>query len=132
MISNPESLLSELRLLPGVKDVDIVQFPSGKELWVVLRNPIDLDRLRKASGSLGYTVDRVGSLASKLPQSLAEMIWDGVMYVVAKEAHGWKRFGFTRSSMATAKIARDLVREDTIYHVNNDEGLAILRDYLKD
>lgn len=119
-------------MLPGIKDVDIVQFPSGKELWVVLRNPIDLDRLRKASGSLGYTVDRVGSLASKLPRSLAEMIWDGVMYVVAKEAHGWKRFGFTRSPMATAKIARDLVTGDTIYHVNNDEGLAILRDYLKD
>jgi hypothetical protein len=132
MIADLESHAAELRFLPGIKDVDIVPFPSGKELWVILSHPIELDKLQKASASSGCTVVKSGWLPSKLPRSLAEMIWDGVMYVVAKEAHGWKRFGFTRSSMATAKIARDLVTGDTIYHVNNDEGLAILRDYLKD
>jgi hypothetical protein len=73
MITDPESLVPELRELRGIKDVEIVTFSSRKELWVVLRNPIDTAALQRASASLGYTVLRSGSLASKLPRSLAEM-----------------------------------------------------------
>ncbi len=131
MIVDPESLVPELRSLPGVKDVDVVQFPSGKELWVILRNPIDPDRLRKASGSLGYTVAKSGWLPSKLPRSLAEMIWDGVTYVITKHPHGWRRLRSTLGVAPVAKIAKDLATGDTAYHVNDSDGLAILRDYLK-
>ena len=48
MISDPEPVGSEPRLLPGIKDVE--QFPTGKELWIVLREPVNLDRLRKQNG----------------------------------------------------------------------------------
>ena len=131
MIANPESLVAELRAFPEVKDLDILELSSGKELWVVLRNPIDLDKLRKASGGLGYTVAKSGSLPSKLPRSLAEMLWDGVTYVITKHPRGWRKFRATLGVAPVAKIAKDLATGDTVYHVNDTDGLAILRDYLK-
>jgi hypothetical protein len=125
MIGDLESAASALRSVPGIKDVDIVLFPSGKELWVVLRDPVNLDRLRKTSESLGYIVARRGSWVSKLPRSLAEMIWDGVMYVVTKHTHvpGKQEFA--------ARIMKDLATGDTIYHTLESDGLEILQEYLK-
>jgi hypothetical protein len=131
MITDPESLVPELRQLRGVKDVEIVGFPSGKELWVVLRDPIDTDGLHRASASLGYAVLRSGSLASKLPRSLAEMIWDGTTHIVTKHPHGWKKLISTLGMRPAVKIAKDLVTGDTFYNVNDSDGLAILREYLK-
>jgi hypothetical protein len=125
MIGDPESVASALRSLSGIKDVDIVLFPSGKELWVVLRDPINLDRLRKTSESLGYIVARRGSWVSKLPRSLAEMIWDGVMYVVTEHTHVPGKQGFA------ARIMKDLATGDTIYHTVESDGLKILQEYLK-
>jgi len=125
MTGDPESVASALRPLSGIKDVDIVQFPSGKELWVVLRGPIDLDRLRKTSESLGYIVARRGSWVSKLPRSLAEMIWDGVMYVVTRHTHvpGKQEF--------VARVMKDLATGDTVYDAVEGDGLKILQEYLK-
>jgi len=125
MIGDLESAASALRSVPGIKDVDIVLFPSGKELWVVLRDPVNLDRLRKTSESLGYIVARRGSWVSKLPRSLAEMIWDGVMYVVTKHTHvpGKQEFA--------ARIMKDLATGDIIYHTLESDGLEILQEYLK-
>jgi len=125
MIGDLESAASALRSVPGIKDVDIVLFPSGKELWVVLRDPVNLDRLRKTSESLGYIVARRGSWVSKLPRSLAEMIWDGVMYVVIKHTHvpGKQEFA--------ARIMKDLATGDIIYHTLESDGLEILQEYLK-
>jgi len=131
MIADPESLVSVLRSLPGIKDIDIVQFQSGKELWVVLRNPVNLDKLRKACGTLGYTVVKLGSLSSRLPRSLAEMVWDGVTYVVTKHPHSWKRLKSTLAFAPVAKIAKDLATGDTVYHINDSDGLRILQDFLK-
>jgi hypothetical protein len=131
MITDPESLVPELRQLRGVKDVEIVGFPSGKELWVVLGDPIDTDGLHRASASLGYAVLRSGSLASKLPRSLAEMIWDGTTHVVTKHPHGWKKLISTLGLRPAVKIARDLATGDTVYNINDSDGLAILREYLK-
>lgn len=125
MISDPESVATALRPLPGVKDVDIVQFQLGKELWIVLREPVNLNRLRRASESLGYIVERRGSWVSKLPRSLAEMIWDGVTYVVTKHTHvpGKQEYA--------ARVMKDLVTGDTIYHILATDGLEILKEYLK-
>jgi len=125
MSGDPESAASALRSFSGIKDVDIVQFPSGKELWVVLRGPINLDRLRKISESLGYIVARRGLWVSKLPRSLAEMIWDGVMYVVTKHTHVPGKQGFA------ARVMKDLATGDTIYHTVESDGLKILQEYLK-
>ena len=125
MISDPESVASTLRSLPGIKDVDIVQFPSGKELWIVLRDPMNLSRLRESSESLGYIVVRHGSWVSKLPRSLAEMIWDGVTYVITRHTHvpGKQEY--------VARIMKDLATGNTIYHITEADGLEILKQYLK-
>jgi hypothetical protein len=125
MISDPEQVASALRPLSGVKDVDVVQFPSGRELWIVLRDPINLDRLRKISEGLGYIVARRDSLFSKLPRSLAEMIWDGVTYVITKHSH------VPGKHESAARIIRDLATGDTVYHTIDSDGLRILQEYLK-
>jgi hypothetical protein len=131
MIIDPESLVPELRQLRGVKDVEIVGFPSRKELWVVLGDPVHTDELCKASTSHGYAVVKSGSLPSKLPRSLAEMIWDGTTHVVTKHPHGWKKLISTLGLRPVVKIARDLTTGDTVFHVNDSDGIAILREYLK-
>jgi hypothetical protein len=125
MITDPESVATALRPLSGVRDVDVVQFPSGKELWIVLGEPVSLDRLRKASDRFGYIVARRGSWVSKLPRSLAEMIWDGVVYVITKHTHASGR------QECSARIVKDLATGDTIYHVMDTDGLEILKEYLK-
>ena len=125
MISDPEPVASELRSQPGIKHVDIVQFPTGKELWVVLREPVNLDRLRKSSESLGYIVARRDSLISKLPRSLAEMIWDGITYVITKHTH------VPGKQEPAARLMKDLATGDMMYHINESDGLKILQDYLK-
>jgi hypothetical protein len=131
MIADPESLAGELRFLAGVKDVDIVQFSSRKELWVVLRDPINIERFQKASGSLGYVVAKSGSLFSKLPRSLAEMVWDGVTHVITKHPHRWNKFQSSLGIAPVAKIAKDLATGDNVYQINDSDGLKILQDYLK-
>jgi hypothetical protein len=131
MIADLESHAAELRFLPGIKDVDIVPFPSGKELWVILSHPIELDKLQKASASSGCTVVKSGWLPSKLPRSLAEMVWDGVTYIVRKGRDGWQKLRFDSASGAVAKIVKDLVTGDTVYHVDQPDGLEILRQYLR-
>lgn len=125
MISDPESIAAALRPLSGVKDVDIVQFQPGKELWIVLREPVNLTRLRRASGSLSYIVERRGSWVSKLPRSLAEMIWDGVTYVVTKHTHVPGKHEYA------ARVMKDLATGDTIYHIMTTDGLEILKEYLR-
>ena len=125
MISDPESIATALRPLSGVKDVDIVRLQPGKELWVVLREPVNLNRLRTTSESLGYIVERRGSWVSKLPRSLAEMIWDGVTYVVTKHTHVRGKHEYA------ARVMKDLATGDTIYHIMAMDGLEILKEYLK-
>lgn len=125
MLEDPESVARTLRPLSGVKDVDIVGFPSGKELWVTLRSPIDLERLVLVSDLLGFTVIKHGVWVSKLPRSLAELIWDGLTYVVTRRSHAPEKHE------SAAQIRKDLATGDTIYQVVDDLGLTILQDYLK-
>jgi hypothetical protein len=125
MINDPESIATAVRPMSGVKDVDVVQFPSEKELWIVLKDPVNLDRLRQASEHFGYVVARRGSWASMLPRSLAEMIWDGVMYVVARHTH------VPGKGECAARVMKDLATGDTIYHIVEADGLEILKDYLR-
>lgn len=125
MISDPESIATALRPLSGVKDVDVVQFQSGKELWIVLTEPVNLSRLQKISESSGYIVAKQGSFVSKLPRSLAEMIWDGVTCVVTKHTH------VPGKHEHVARVMKDLATGDTIYHIMASDGLEILKEYLK-
>jgi len=125
MIGDPESVAVALRSVSGVKDVDVVQFPSGKELWIVLKDPVNLDKLREASERFGYSVAKRGSLVSMLPRSLAEMIWDGVMLVVARHTH------VPGKKECAARVMRNLATGDTVYHIVDADGLEILREYLR-
>jgi hypothetical protein len=125
MINDPESVATAVRSMSGVKDVDVVQFPSEKELWIVLKDPVNLDRLRQASEHFGYVVARRGSWASMLPRSLAEMIWDGVMYIVARHTH------VPGKAESAARVMKDLATGDTMYHIVDANGLEILREYLR-
>lgn len=125
MISDPESAASALRFQPGVRDVDILHFPPNKALWIVLKDPVNLDRLRIVSERFGYIVARRGRMVSKLPRSLAEMLWDGVTYVITKHTHVPGRHEFA------ARIMKDLVTGDTVYHAIDGDGLEILQEYLK-
>jgi hypothetical protein len=124
MIPDPEPVATALRFAPGVKDVDVVQFPSGRELWVVLKDPVNIDRLRGISESLGYMVARRSLLISKLPRSLAEMVWDGVTYVIIRHTH------IPGNQEYSARVMKDLATGDVIYHVVNADGLEILKEYL--
>jgi hypothetical protein len=124
MIPDPEPVAAALRFALGVKDVDIVQFPSGKELWVVLKDPVNIDRLRGISESLGYMVARQSLLISKLPRSLAEMVWDGVTYVIIRHTH------IPGNQEYSARVMKDLATGDVIYHVVDADGLEILKEYL--
>jgi hypothetical protein len=125
MIGDPETVALALRSAPGVKDVDVIQFPSRKELWVVLKDPINIDRLQSVSESLGYIVARRGSLISRLPRSLAEMVWDGVTYVITKHTH------VPGKQECSARVMKDLATGDIIYHVMDADGLEILKEYIK-
>jgi len=125
MLGDPESVAPTLRSLSGVKDVDIVEFPSGKELWVVLRDPINLDRLVGISNRFDYVVASRGGWISKLPRSLAEMIWDGLIYVITRHTH------VPGKHESVARIMKDLATGNTIYHAIDNDGLTILQEYLK-
>jgi hypothetical protein len=125
MISDPEPVAAMLRSVPGVKDVDIVQFPSGKELWVVLKNPVEIDRLQGISDGLGFKASKRGTLVSKLPRSLAEMIWDGVTLVIRKSEQASGKQAYA------ARLMKNIVTGDMIYHAIDTEGLKILQEYLK-
>ena len=125
MLGDPESVARTLRPLAGVKDIDIVGFPSGKELWVILRNPIDLAKLARVSDQLGFTVARRGAWVSKLPRSLAELIWDGLTYVISRHTHA------PGKHKPAAKITKDLATGNMIYHAIDDNGLTILQEYLE-
>ncbi len=56
MITDPGSIRAALRQLPGVRDVDVVELQSEKELRVVPTRPVNLNGLCKASESLGGIV----------------------------------------------------------------------------
>lgn len=90
-------------------------------LW----DPIDLDRLVGISSRFDYVVTRRGGWISKLPRSLAEMIWDGLMYVITRHTH------VPGKHESAARIMKDLATGNTIYHAIDNDGLTILQEYLK-
>jgi len=64
-------------------------------------------------------------LISKLPRSMAEMVWDGVTYVITKHTH------VPGKQEPAARLMKDLATGDMMYHINESDGLKILQDYLK-
>ena len=132
LIGDLERRLVELRFLEGIEKVEHVPYRSGDEFWVRFNKPLDLTKLREVVKRHGFGMVRFASVPSKLPGKLAEVLWDGVSFVIARNVGGLSRFksmlGFEPDGIA--KIAKDLHGPYQIFMTTDEEGLQILYDYL--
>ena len=132
MIGDLERRLVELRFLEGIEKVEHVPYRSGDEFWVRFNKPLDLTKLREVVKRHGFGMVRFASVPSKLPGKLAEVLWNGVSFVIARNVSGLLRFksmlGFEPDGIA--KIAKDLHGPYQIFMTTDEEGLQILYDYL--
>ncbi len=127
-----ERRLVELRFLEGIEKVEHVPYQTGDQFWVRFNRPLDFVKLEQTLEKHNYQLIRFGSLPSKLPRGLAEMLWDGVTHVIVNKITGWKKFtsslGFEPEGIA--KIAIDLHGPYQIFIATEEEGMQILYEYL--
>ena len=75
---------------------------------------------------------RFASLPSKLPRGLAEILWNGVAYVIVRKISQLEKLkasvGFEPEGIA--KIAYDLHGPYQIFMATTEEGLKVLYDYV--
>jgi len=118
--------------LDGVEKVEHVPYPSGDEFWVRFNRPIDMHKLGEVLGKGRYELVKFGSIPSKLPSKLGELLWNGVSYVIVKKIAFLgllaSLFGFQPDGVAT--IAQDAHSSQPIFITSNEEGVRILYDYL--
>jgi hypothetical protein len=128
-----ERRLAELRFIDGIEKVEHVPFSTGDQFWVRFNRPIDLKKLREVISKDNYQLVRFGSLPSKLPRKLSEVLWDGVTHVIVKKDAGLVKFTslFGREPKGVAKIAIDLHGHEQIFMAMSEDGVHILYDYLQ-
>jgi len=118
--------------MTGIEKVEHVPYPSGDEFWVRFDTYLDLERIEEIARSHGARVVKFGGLPSKLPRPLAELLWDGVGYVIAKNVGSWTEFtaslGFEPDGIA--KIAADAHGPYEIFIATREEGVQVLYEYL--
>lgn len=131
-VASIESRVTELRFLEGVEKVEHVAYSIGDQFWVRFNRPIDFGKLDAIVNKHGYRMVRFASLPSKLPRSLAEMLWDGITHVIVKNISGWSSFtsslGFEPDGIA--KVGVDLHGPYELFMAMNEEGVQILYEYL--
>lgn len=124
--------LVDLRFVSGIEKVEHVPYPSGDEFWVRFNDHLDMKRIGEIAKKHGAKVVKFGGLPAKLPRALAELLWDGVRYVIAKNVSGWAEFtaslGFEPEGVA--KIAEDAHGPYEIFIATKEEGIQILYEYL--
>jgi len=124
--------LVDLRFLDGVEKVEHVPYPTGDQFWVRFNRPMDFGKIQDIVKKHGYVMVKFANVPSKLPRALAEVLWDGVNYVIAKKISGWSKFtsslGFEPEGIA--KIATDLHGPYQIFIATDEEGVQILYEYL--
>jgi hypothetical protein len=132
MVSDLERRVDELRFLEGIEKAEHVPYPTGDEFWVHFERPLDMARLLETVNKHNLQLVRFGALPSKLPRRIAEMLWDGVMYVILKSIGfaGLLKAFLGIEPDGVAKIARDLHSSDQIFIAKNEEGIEVLYDYL--
>jgi len=132
MVADSQRRVAELRYVDGVEKVEHVPYPNGDEFWVRFNRHLDMRRLGEIAKKHAATVVRFGGLPSKLPRPLAELLWDGVSYVIVKELTGWAKFtatlGFEPDGIA--KIANDAHGPFQIFIATQEESIQILYEYL--
>jgi len=132
VVSDLERRLIELRFLDGVEKVEHVPYPTGDQFWVRFNKPLDLGKLEEVVKKHNYAMVGFANVPSRLPQRLAEVLWDGVTHVITKKISGWSKFkaslGFEPEGIA--KIATDLHGPFQIFITTDEEGVQVLYEYL--
>jgi hypothetical protein len=132
MVGDLERRVNELRYLDGVEKVEHVPYRTGDEFWVRFNRPLDLKKLEEILKRYNYQMIRFASLPSKLPRGLAEILWDGVAYVIVRRISQLEKLkasvGFEPEGIA--KIAYDLHGPYQIFIATNEDGVKLLYDYL--
>lgn len=132
MVEDLQRRISELRFVEGVEKVEHVPYASGDELWVRFNHPLDMKKLEDIAKKNGTVMVKFGGLASKLPRPLAEVLWDGVSYVITTRISGWAKFTASLGSEpdGVAKIVNDAHGPYQIFIATKEEGVRILYEYL--
>jgi hypothetical protein len=132
MVDDFQRRVVELRFVEGVEKVEHVAYSTGDEFWVRFNHSLDMKKLEDIAKKNGAVMMKFGGLPSKLPRALAELLWDGVSYVITKRIGGWARFtaplGFEPDGIA--KIVRDAHGPYQIFIATQEEGVQILYEYL--
>jgi hypothetical protein len=132
MVGDLERRVNELRYLDGVEKVEHVPYRTGDEFWVRFNRPLDLKKLEEIARKYNYQMIRFASLPSKLPRGLAEILWDGVAYIIGRKisplAKLTSSLGFEPEGIA--KIAYDLHGPYQIFMATDEEGVKVLYDYV--
>jgi hypothetical protein len=127
-----ERRVSELRFIDGIEKVEHVPYSAGDQFWVRFNLPLDMQRLQDIVKMRGYELFKFGSLPSKLPRKLSEVLWDGITHVIVKNISGWERFttSLGLEPEGIVKIAVDLHGPHEIIIATNEDGIQLLYDYL--
>jgi hypothetical protein len=132
MVGDLERRVNEIRYLDGVEKVEHVPYRTGDEFWVRFNRPLDLNKVNEAAKKYSYQMVRFASLPSKLPRGLAEILWDGVAYVIVRKITALAKLqcslGFEPQGIA--KIAYDLHGPYQIFMANDEDGMKVLYEYL--
>jgi len=132
MVGDLERRVNDLRYLDGVEKVEHVPYRTGDEFWVRFNRPLDLKKLEEIVRKYNYQMIRFASLPSKLPRALAEILWDGVAYIICRKigplAKLTSSLGFEPEGIA--KIAYDLHGPYQIFIATNEEGVKVLYEYV--
>jgi len=132
MVADFQRRVVELRFIDGVEKVEHVPYATGDQFWVRLNRPLDRRRIEDIAKKHGMALVKFGGLPSKLPRPLAELLWDGVAYVISRGMSGWAKFfvslGFEPEGVA--KIVKDAHGPYQIFIATQEEGVQILYEYL--
>jgi len=132
MIGDLQRRASELRFLGGIEKVEHVPYPAGDEFWVRFNGPLDQGKLSQIVKAHNFEIIRFASIPSRLPKKLAEIVWNGVTWIIAPKMTGWQKFksalGFEPNG--TAKVAVDLHTGEPIFIARDEEGIKLLYEYL--
>ena len=131
-VSQLEQRLAELRFIDGIEKVEHVRFSTGYQFWVRFNRPLDMQKLQQIVKDRGLRLIKFGSLFSKLPRRLSEVLWDGVTHVIVTEISQWGKItstlGFEPDGIG--KIAADLHGPYQIFMAMNETGVQLVYDYL--
>jgi hypothetical protein len=132
MVGDLQRRLVELRFVEGVEKVEHVRYPTGDEFWVRFNHPLNIRQLEDITKKNGAAMVKFGGLPSKFPRPLAELLWDGVSYVITKNAGGLGKFaaflGFEPDGIG--KIVTDAHGPYQIFIAREETGIKILYEYL--